>query len=809
MELMYLCLLTETWLRKGDTSKISEIKDLGYGILHQSRPGKGGGVAIAHKKHISVTRRKCSTYKSFEHIESTLKSLDNKILRIACVYRSCNAKYSAITDFCRDFDDYLDSLTHLPGKLLIAGDFNIHVEDSSNPDAVKFRSILESYGLMQHVHEITHISGGTLDLVLTRDSVHDDILIDNLICKKTITTSDHFFITFDCAFPRPTGPQRLVKTGRKIKEINIEMLKEDIRASDISQPEMFVDYDTATALYNKVLSQLLDKHAPLLEFSVSPNQDRWMNTACQNARTKRRKAERDHRRLKTSASRKAYIEAYKHANTVINMTRLEYYKDRLNVNVNNKKETFKIVNQLMDRDTSANLRPTHKPTETVCEELKDFFQEKVEKIYCDIGEESGFEELQMDFTGIPFENFKVVDEDELLAVWSEINKKECEADPIPVKLLSECFDEVKSILLFIINESLSKGTFPADIKHALVRPAIKDENGDINEYRNYRPISNLPFLSKLLEKCVHRQLIQYLDINGLHAERQSGYREHHSCETATMSMYNDFLCISDDKSKVILILLDLSAAFDTVNHNQLLKKLQNKFGLNGNVLKWFQSYLEGRSFSVVIERVSSKRCFLRIGVPQGSILGPILFILYTKELNLIAERHGLSIHLFADDTQLYIEFNPLYQSIEDIEQKVVDCLQEIRLWMCANKLKLNPEKTEVLTVQTRNNFNTWTLESISLGGAQEVTPSPVVKSLGVKLDSYLTFEEHIETVVKSCNIHLRNLGVIASKLSYELKRQLIHCFILSKLDYWSSRWTARQLSQEASKDSKLMCSVFV
>ena len=336
--------------------------------------------------------------------------------------------------------------------------------------------------------------------------MHDGILIDNLICKKTITTSDHFFITFDCAFPRPIGPQRLVKTGRKIKEINIEMLKEDIHASDISQPEMFVDCDTATALYNKVLSQLLDKHAPLLEFSVSPNQDRWMNTACQNARTKRRKAERDHRRLQTPASRVAYIQAYKHANAVINQTRQEYYRDKLAVNVDNKKETYKIVNQLMDKDTSVNLRPTHKPTLAVCEELKDFFQEKVEKIYSDIGEESGMEELMMDFRGLPFENFKVIDEDELVAVWSEINKKECEGDPIPVKLLSECFDEIKPILLFIINESLSKGIFPTDIKHALVRPAIKDESGDVNEYRNYRPISNLPFLSKILEKCVHRQL---------------------------------------------------------------------------------------------------------------------------------------------------------------------------------------------------------------------------------------------------------------------------------------------------------------
>ena len=387
--------------------------------MHQSRQGKGGGVAIVHKKHISAVRRKCNAYKSFEHIECTLKSLENQLLRIVCVYRSCNAKYSTFVEFCRDFDDYLDSLTHFPGKLLIAGDFNIHVEDSSNQETVKFCSMLASYGLTQHVHEVTHISGGTLDLVLTRNNAHDDIAINDLTCEKTITTSDHFFITFECTFPRPNGPQKLIKTGRKIKDIDIDKFKEDLRASDLSRPELFVDCDTATALYNTVLSQLLDQHAPLLEFSVTPNQDRWMNTACQNARTKRRKAERDHRRLQTPASRVAYIQAYKHANAVINQTRQEYYRDKLAVNVNNKKETYKIVNQLMDKDTSVNLRPTHKPTLTVCEELKDFFQEKVEKIYSDIGEESGMEELMMDFKGLPFENFKGIDEDELVAVWSE------------------------------------------------------------------------------------------------------------------------------------------------------------------------------------------------------------------------------------------------------------------------------------------------------------------------------------------------------------------------------------------------------
>ena len=135
--------------------------------------------------------------------------------------------------------------------------------------------------------------------------------------------------------------------------------------------------------------------------------------------------------------------------------------------------------------------------------------------------------------------------------------------------------------------------------------------------------------------------------------------------------------------------------------------------------------------------------------------------------------------MYADDSQLYIEFNPLSQNIDDVEEKIIHCLQEIKEWMLSNKLKLNPEKTEALAVQSRNNFYTWSLESLDLNSAGDsIEPSSVIKSLGVRFDSYLTFDDHVQAIVQECNRHLRNLRVIASKLSYDLKRQLVHCLII-------------------------------
>ena len=706
-----VCFLSETWLRKNDAAKLSEIKDYGFNMLHQSRPGKGGGVAVAFKRNLNIQRCKFQSYKSFEHMECVLDSSSSGRLRLVSVYRSCTARLSNLKNFLEEFDEYLDNLTNLPGKLIIAGDFNIHVENTCDPDSVKFATIIRNHGLVQHVQSSTHIHGGTLDLVLTRENGADSLEVCDVRCEPTVTSSDHYLVSFTCSFTHQRGPQRIIKTGRKIKEIDIDCFKNDLLHSDINNPEKFVDCESAATLYHQELRRILDTHAPLLEFNVSPGQSKWMNTACQAARTKRRKTERDHKRLNTEWTKKAYKEAYQHAAELINATRNDYYKSRLETNAGNKKVTYKIVNQLMDRDLSKNIRPSHKPDSIICEEMKTYFKEKVEKIYSDIEKEAmdckdiPTQELTPEFKGEKWEKFELIDEEMLRSVLSDLNTKECEADPIPVKLLLQCIDEVKTILLFIINQSLQTGVFPSAAKSAIVRPAVKDYKADGNNYKNYRPISNLPYLSKILEKCAQRQLTDHLEINNLHAEKQSGYRINRSCETATLAVYNDLLCISDARTKVIMLMLDLSAAFDTVCHEKLLKKLYRNFGLAGNVLRWFQSYLDGRSFSVIINKSRSGNCILKIGVPQGSILGPILFILYTKELNYIANKHGFNIHLYADDTQMYLEFNPLFEDISKFEEKIVQCMNDIKNWMLANKLKLNPDKTEVLTVQSRNNFN--------------------------------------------------------------------------------------------------------
>ena len=141
-------------------------------------------------------------------------------------------------------------------------------------------------------------------------------------------------------------------------------------------------------------------------------------------------------------------------------------------------------------------------------------------------------------------------------------------------------------VLFIVNRSITAGIFPSVFKSALIRPGLKKIGLDPDELKNYRPISNISFISKIIEKCVHNQLTSYIETENLHASYQSGYRKHHSCETAVTKIHNDILLMMDKQSNVVLLLLDLSAAFDTISHSLLLKKLKDLYGIQGNVLKW-------------------------------------------------------------------------------------------------------------------------------------------------------------------------------------------------------------------------------
>ena len=202
------------------------------------------------------------------------------------------------------------------------------------------------------------------------------------------------------------------------------------------------------------------------------------------------------------------------------------------------------------------------------------------------------------------------------------------------------------------------GNFPRTFKVAHVTPILKKPKLDCEDLKNFRPISNLKFLSKLTERVAASQLNHYIQHNNLHSEFQSAYRKHHSIETALLRVHNDLAIAIDAHYDAVLILLDLSAAFDTLDHSILLNRLCQRYGFTGDAFSWLKSYLQQRSQVVTIGTAKSQDCELEWSVPQGSVLGPILFTLYTGPLGDIVKAHGLKHMVYADDTQIYLLLKP-------------------------------------------------------------------------------------------------------------------------------------------------------
>ena len=228
------------------------------------------------------------------------------------------------------------------------------------------------------------------------------------------------------------------------------------------------------------------------------------------------------------------------------------------------------------------------------------------------------------------------------------------------------------------------------LKQALVTPILKKQGLDANDLRNFRPIWNLPFVSKILERVVLLQLQSHLCANSLLEIRQSTYRKYHSTEIAVLNVLEGLLTKSDQQLVSILSLLDLSAAFDTLDHAILLRRLESTFGISGLALSWFESYLSDRTQSVVVDGLMSTPTPLVFGVPQGSVLGPVLFTMYSQPLSDVIACHSCDYHKYADDTE--ISDSAPTSDFTSAQSNIQSCISDTLSWIQSNKVKLNTEK---------------------------------------------------------------------------------------------------------------------
>jgi len=773
-----LVALTETWLdgSEKDQKVIGDFSPPGYQFVQAPRKTTGGGIGLLHRSNIKIGTKTLVKASSFEHMEIILKSWSPEV-RIIILYRPPPSAKNGlkISTFWIEFSDLLERVALLPGKVVIVGDFNLPW-NKDEPATNKLKRMLDSLGYVQHVTDATQKRGNTIDLIITRSEDIDfvDVHVSSLL-------TDHFAIHCSLNLSKLGYPKKNI-SYRKVANIDKEQFKEDLKLSQLLNfPKD--DLDALVDQYNTTLRGLLDQHAPLKsrEVTIRPLVP-WYNDEIDQAKKLRRKYERQWRMSKLTIHRQLYLQQRDKVNTLIDKAKSNFFECKI-AECPDQKTLFKVVDDMLHRK-GKELLPNCDSTEELVEKFSNFFHNKIAALRAELDSNTECYSAENSTTTCEamLSEFHPVTSDDIEKLITKMPKKSCPLDPIPTWLLAEFKDEIAPIIATIINKSLATGTVPAALKFALVIPLLKKLLLALDILKNYRPVSNLPYLSKVMEKVVSEQFNTHTCENGLEEIFQSAYKPLHSTETALIRVHNDIMCSMDKRKGVILVLLDLSAAFDTIDHQILLSRLEEKVGVCGSALSWFNSYLSGRSQSVYINGIKSAPKDLKFGVPQGSLLGPKKFTMYSGPIADIARRHGLRVHMYADDTQLYLSFDiddPL--SLDEAICKIEACVKEIKEWMEANKLKLNEDKTEYVVAVAPWLRNRITVPELVVG-EEKVTATTHAKNLGVIFDQCMNMDKHINSVCRSARFHLRNIGSIRNCLTTESLLTLVHAFISSRLD---------------------------
>ena len=764
----------ETWLKSDKNKVTADIKSYGYTLKHNIRKDpekdRGGGVGIIVRSTLSVTQLSSKSFTSFEHVAIKLNCTNKKKILLISIYRLL---YVPVAVFLEEFPELLEIYTMMNEDFIIAGDINIHVETDES-SSVKFHEIIDIFDLKQHVTGPTHIKGHTIDVIITRN---DKSVTDVEIFQYNL--SHHFLIDFYFKAELAESHTKTI-TYRNVKKVNNDKFCSDIKQGYAKLP-CTTDMKEKILGYTDVMTNVMNKHAPEITKTIRlvPHAP-WFDAEYASLRRQRRRAEKKFRKTGSEADEADYKHLRTQTSTLAQEKKKSYVTDKLASDTSSK-NLYAIVDNLLDNDKEV-LLPTSSSDITLANEFRTYFTEKVNKIRASIRQTSE-SQCSPSCSGISLlYEFIPATVEELKHIISAYKIKCSPEDPIPSFLLKENIDLFIPYWLDIVNLSLDVGSMDG-LKSAVIIPLIKDLGSLVDKeiYKNYRPVSNLLFLGKLIERVVDIRLDNHMTVNKLHDNHQFGYKKYHSTETLLLKIVNNLLLSCDDNMPSVILLLDLSAAFDTVDHTKLLNILYHEIGLRGKAYTWCKSFLTNRTFRIKIGNSYSLVELLLFGVAQGSVLGPRFFNIYTRPLYRYLEPTKFDVDGFADDNQLVKRFLPAMQSYA-LGESIQSCLTSIFQWMNEYFLRLNPDKTKILVIAPPSVKKDILISGIFLNGTC-IRFVDSAKDLGVIIDTELAFDNQINKIVKSCFMMIRKLSSIKQFLSMMQLKSLVFTNIFSQLDY--------------------------
>uniref|UniRef100_A0A670I2H7 Reverse transcriptase domain-containing protein n=1 Tax=Podarcis muralis TaxID=64176 RepID=A0A670I2H7_PODMU len=743
----------------------------GFSVLHQSRTvGRGGGVAVLIREDCPFRALPSPSIPGIECVGLVWGSEES--LAVWLVYQPPSAPAATLSGLLEAVAGWALEFPNL----LVLGDFNFHADATPSSQALDLVSSMATLGLSQFVSGPTHQAGHTLDLIF---GAGIDVIMSP---SMKVPWSDHYALKARIDFPPPPclgGEPIWVRPQRLMDPDRFRQALRDLAPPGDSLIELVEGWNTQ-------LLAAIDEIAPKRPLRPRRNRAPWFTEELRKMKRDLRRLERVWRGARDGASRTSYRVFMKTYEMAVKAAKKAYFSASIASASSRPAQLFSIIRSLTSLEGQPNLNNnlTHS-----CEAFASFFAEKVLSLRHDLPANlDTIKELEAPrLSSGPvldhFDRISPADVDRFLQAGKPTT---CPLDPCPSWLIRACPDEVRAPLGDIINLSLGTGIFPGELKEAVVRPLLKKTSLDPLDLSNYRPVSNLPFLGKVIERAVAEQLGRFLDETSALDPFQSGFRAGHGTETALVALTDDLRRQLDRGGSGLLILLDLSAAFDMVDHELLDHRLAD-VGIQGTVLQWLRSFLSGRGQRVALGGELSSRHSLVCGVPQGAILSPMLFNIFMRPLAQLVRSFGLGCHQYADDTQLYLLMDGHPDSAPDT---LTRCLEAVAGWLRGSRLKLNPSKTEVLWLGRDDMGSRGQLPS--LAGVQLV-PASSVKSLGVIFDTSLSMEAQITAITKAAFFHLRQAKQLAPYLSRPDLATVIHATVTSRLDYCNSLYVGLPL----------------
>lgn len=767
--------LSETWI--DDSIQDSELYIGGYNVERNDRNTSGGGVACYINSNLIYNRRKDLEQEDLEILWFEVRLKHSQLYLIAIVYRPPNSS----TDFFSKAELQLEKALHFNSNIIVLGDFNCNML-TINPLSSKLKNMCTYLQLKQIISEptrITNTSRTCIDLILLpleKNNFNHDVVSMGL--------SDHSLIFVDVKTQKVhTTPT--IKRFRSFRNFDREKFLDEGGLLNWNDIYDTTNIDSKWSIFVNLFVKLCDKHAPIVSVRQRQNPSPWItddyiSLSRERDYLKERFDGKHGNKDKNDMSIwKRFQVARNKLNNWNKKLKKDYYLHQFDINKSNSKNTWKTLREFSPSVNNNRLAIHDTVTDKIETEpfkvanlFNEHFTPQSDDSSSDTSEESHctFETFK----------FKYVTED---YVFKELNslstKKSPGLDSLHPFLLKEGGAFICEVITHIFNTSLRTGCIPKEWKKARVTPLYK--NGSKQEIFNYRPISVLPHIMKILEKAVHSQLYKYFIDNELLSSLQSGFRPLHSTNSVLIDV-NEYLLRNIEEGLVTgVVFIDLKSAFDSVSHELLLSKLST-YGVKETEAIWFSNYLHDREQCVKVNDSLSNFRPISKGVPQGSMISPLLFSIFINDACNIKFGNSFKLCVYADDTAIFCRG----KSCSLVQKELQLALNKILAWIDDNRLTLNVKKTKCMLIGTQSKVKNKKLEMyVNTNKLEQVNE---FKYLGLIIDSCLRWNCHINTL---CNKLSRTIGYIR-RIQYLLPKRILlmiyNSLFLPHIDYCNIIW---------------------